>query len=141
MPDLRQAVAAQPAYLPQTRSCVTGSKGRSHIRRVQLQFFDLAVLEEDRLDPGIRLLFVSGLTLTIGLLFWLGVVLITIGKFDTNFVHSGTKAVLIGLLCGIGEKSLSTAVSRRASELVDRIGGAGSATIVPPAPRAVPAPT
>jgi hypothetical protein len=94
------------------------------IRRVELRFFELAVLEEDRLDPGIRLLFVAGLTLTIGLLFTLGVVVITIGKFDTHFVDSGTKAVLIGLLCGIGEKGLSTVVSRRASELVERIGGA-----------------
>jgi hypothetical protein len=102
------------------------------IRRVQLRFFELAVLEEDRLNPGIRLLFVCGLTFTIGLLFWLEVVVINIGKFDTNFTNSGTKAVLIGLLCGIAEKGLSTAVSRRATELVERIGGAG-ATMLPAA--------
>jgi hypothetical protein len=106
------------------------------IRRVQLRFFELAVLEEDRLDPGIRLLFVCGLTFTIGLLFWLEVVVINIGRFDTNFINSGTKAILIGLLCGIAEKGLSTAVSHRATELVERIGGAGAAML--PAAGTVP---
>jgi hypothetical protein len=99
------------------------------IRRVTLSFWDLAHLEEDRLDPGIRLLFVAGLTIVVGLLFSTKAIIVTIGGFNTAFLNSGTFAVLIGCLCGIGEQGLSTAVARRASEFISSIGG----TTPPPA--------
>ena len=44
------------------------------LRRVVLTFDDLAVLEEDRLDPGLRVLFMVGLVVVVGLLFWTGAV-------------------------------------------------------------------
>jgi len=94
------------------------------IRRQQLSFWDLARLEEDSLDPSIRLLFVAGLTVVVGLLFATKAVVVTIGGFNSAFLNSGTAAVLIGCLCGIGEIGLPTAVGRRASEFVAVLGGA-----------------
>ena len=48
------------------------------IRRVILTFSDLAVLEEDRINPGFRILFMLALTTVIGLLFWTDMVTIQI---------------------------------------------------------------
>jgi hypothetical protein len=100
------------------------------IRRVTLSFWDLSSLEEDLLDPGIRLLFVGGLTTAVGLLLSTKAVVISIGLFNTNFLNVGTFAVLIGILCGVGEKGLSTTIARRASDFVSSIGG-GRATTTP----------
>lgn len=44
------------------------------IRRVQLTFDDLALLEENLLDPGVRVIFVIGSTVTACLLFWTGAI-------------------------------------------------------------------
>src|SRR5262249_7743977 len=103
--------------------CLLGTWLSFSIRRVTLGFWDLAHLEEDRLDPGIRLLFVAGLTIVVGLLFSTKAVIVTIGGFNTAFLNSGTFAVLIGCLCGLGEQGLSTAVARRASEFIASLGG------------------
>jgi hypothetical protein len=103
--------------------CFLGTWLSFSIRRVQLGFEDLARLEEDSLDPSIRLLFVAGLTVVIGLLLATRAVVITIGGFNSAFLDSGTAAVLIGCLCGIGEIGLPAAVARRASEFVAVLGG------------------
>ncbi len=92
------------------------------IRRVQLSFDDLAVLEEDLLDPSVRVVFVIGLTLTACLLFWTGVMNIEIGNLKTShFV--GTVAFLIGIFSGISERALATAISGRAAAFVKGIAG------------------
>src|SRR5262245_1283876 len=49
------------------------------IRRVNLTFSDLARVEEDLLDPSIRLIFVAGLTVIVGLLLATKAVVVTIG--------------------------------------------------------------
>jgi len=98
------------------------------IRRVELSFDDLARLEQDLLDPSIRLLFVAGLTVVVGLLLATKAVVITFGGFNSAFLDSGLAAVLIGCLCGIGEMGLPTAVGQRASEFVAVLGGARGST-------------
>ena len=99
------------------------------LRRPTLGFWDLANLEQDLLNPGIRLIFVGGLTTVVGLLFATHAVDVKIGDFNTaGFLTSGIVAVLIGCLCGVGEQGLTTAVARRASDFVTAIGGAISVT-------------
>ena len=112
--------------------CFLGTWLSFSIRRVQLTFDDLARLEQDSLDPSIRLLFVAGLTIVVGLLLATKAIVITIGGFNSAFLDSGTAAVLIGCLCGIGEMGLPTAIAQRASEFVAVLGGAKNA----PAPAA-----
>jgi hypothetical protein len=93
------------------------------IRRVKLAFDDLAVLEEDLLDPSVRVIFVIGLTLTACLLFWTGVMNIEIGNLKTaKFV--GAVAFLIGIFSGLSERALATAISGRAAAFVKGIAGA-----------------
>jgi hypothetical protein len=113
--------------------CFLGTWLSFSIRRVQLTFEDLARLEEDSLDPGVRLLFVAGLTVVVGLLLATKAFVITFGGFNSAFLDSGTTAVLIGCLCGIGELGLPAAVARRASEFVAVLGGgkAGDGSAAP----------
>jgi hypothetical protein len=103
------------------------------LRRPILKFDDLAVLEEDRLNPTARILFVVGLTLVVGLLLYTRLVAIKIGDIDVDL----RMALLLGLLCGIAERALAAAVSQRASEVVERVG---SKPIVPTTPAAVASP-
>jgi hypothetical protein len=95
------------------------------IRRVNLSFSDLGMLEEDLLDPSMRITFVIGLTLTAFLLFWTGVMNIQIGELKTSaieFTQKGSTAMLVGVLFGISERALATAISGRAAAFVRGIG-------------------
>jgi hypothetical protein len=99
------------------------------LRRVSLSFDDLAVLEEDRLDPSLRVLFMIGLTTVVGLLFWTSAVSFGMGGLQSAAAlqQHGAGALLIGLLGGIAERALGTAVSRRATDFATSIGGASPA--------------
>ena len=102
------------------------------LRRVVLTFDDLAVLEEDRLDPGLRVLFMVALVSVVGLLFSTGAVSFGIGPVTSQaamLVH-GSSALLVGLLAGIAERALGTAVSRRAADFAGSVGGTVGAAAV-----------
>ena len=95
------------------------------IRRPNLSFVDLALLDEDRLRPELRIAFVIVLTAVVGLFFWTGLVRITVGDFNTDFAGTGTRdtALLIGAFCGLAERTLSGAVAKRAEDFVGGLGG------------------
>jgi hypothetical protein len=105
------------------------------IRKPTLSFTELAVIEQDRLEPHFRLLFVAGLTIVVGLLFGTGMVSVKIGGFETDFLPrnpalttavagaAAMRAILIGCLCGIGEQLLPRAVGQRAATFLSAIGG------------------
>jgi len=128
--DLRSDLHRLREFISMLAGSFLGTWLSFSIRRVQLSFWDLTRLEEDMLDPGIRLLFVAGLTVVVGLLLATNAVVVTIGGFNSHFLNSGMIAVLIGCLCGIGEIGLSSAVARRASEFTAILG----VTRGPPAP-------
>lgn len=98
------------------------------IRRVTLTFEELAVIEEDLLDPSLRVLFVVLLTTIVMLLFWTGIMNLEIGLLKTGGLgdpHSplpmGAIAFLIGAFCGMSERALATAVSGRAAAFVKTV--------------------
>lgn len=95
------------------------------IRRVTLTFDELAVVEEDLLDPALRVLFVVLLTTVLLLLFWTGVMNIEIGALKTSDLGNprtplpmGAIAFLIGAFAGMAERALATAMSGRAAAFV-----------------------
>jgi hypothetical protein len=102
------------------------------MRKVVLGFGDLAALEEDRLDPPIRLVFVCGLSVIVTLLFVIGAVSIAIGSFATKPLESVPAALLIGLFCGVSEQALSLAVGKRASEFMAGVAAGGGPGPAPP---------
>ncbi len=112
-------LAEAQKFMPLILGALLGTWLSFSLRRSVLGFADLAHLEEDRLDPSIRLLFVVGLTVIVGLLLSTEAIDISIGKLKTaSSLTNGSVAFLVGCLCGIGEKGLSTVVSRRASDFV-----------------------
>jgi hypothetical protein len=99
------------------------------IRRVTRAFDDLGILEEDLLDPSLRVLFVVTLTMIVCLLFWTKAMNIEIGLLKTGDLSDpksslplGAIALLVGVFCGIAERSLATAVSGRAAAFVKTVG-------------------
>lgn len=71
-----------------------------------------------------RVLFVVGLTSVVGLLLWTKAVTFGVGNFTTqDFYQHGATALLVGLLLGIAERTMATAVQKRASEFTGAIGG------------------
>ncbi len=97
------------------------------IRRPTLEFTGLVQLDDDLLNPVIRVLFTIGLSFVVGLLFWTGLIAITIGSFTTNFENAGMTAILIGVFCGIASRALATAVSRRAEDFAGNVGASAAA--------------
>ena len=87
-------------------------------RKTTLRFEELHVLEEDRLEPFIRLVFAGLLTVIIGLLFGLKAVVVTIGAVTTDRIMTEWPvALLIGMLSGFSEQALSSTVAKHASTL------------------------
>ena len=89
-------------------------------RKTFFRFEDLHIPEEDRMEPVVRLFFAGLLTVTIGLLFSLSAVVVTLGSISTEQINTSLRvALVIGLLGGFSEQALSTAVSKQAATLLD----------------------
>jgi hypothetical protein len=66
----------------------------------------------------------TALTSIVGLFIWTGAASLGIGEFTTAaFRNSGATALLIGLLLGVAERTMATAVEKRATEFGAGIGG------------------
>lgn len=90
------------------------------IRKPDFHFEDLTLIEKDRVDPALRLIFCGLLTIILCLLFTSGSADVSIGNFKaSDMTHSDTSAWLVGLLCGISEMALPTLVSQRASSFIN----------------------
>ncbi len=89
------------------------------IRKVTLDFTDLAVIEDDRLNPVGRIIFVALLTCVIGLLLATGLFHISIGRIEVTASDSPMMAIVLGAICGISERSLAGVVSGRSREVLD----------------------
>jgi hypothetical protein len=98
--------------------CMVGGWCSFASRKVVLTFFDLGQLEEDRIDPPLRLIFAGLLTSVMGLVFITGFANVVIGTFEgAKILHSGSIALLAGALSGMAEKALPAAVMQRAQSL------------------------
>lgn len=88
-------------------------------RKPVLKFEELHILEEDRLEPVVRLAFAGILAGTLALVFFLRVVNVKLGAVSTDQIATDQwAALLFGILSGVGEKALSTNVSHQAAILL-----------------------
>ncbi len=105
-------------------SCV-GTWLSFSLRKVSITFGDLAGLEEDRLDPIGRVLFVMLLTVLGGLVLMSGLFEVKVADTSLNFTDiEGTEptqqwimAVLFGAFAGISERTLSGLVTKKADDM------------------------
>ena len=94
------------------------------LRRMRMTFKDLAALEDDMMEPAIRLVFTGLIAITIAFIFATGMVNINVGGLNSaHLLTNGSSALLIGLLLGVSEQALPSALTRRASQFVSEIGG------------------
>jgi hypothetical protein len=91
------------------------------LRTEELTFAELTAPEEDRLEPGVRLIFVGVLALVVGLALYLDVLEIAFGKISSrDFTQRAALALLIGVLMGASERALSGQVTKLVGNLVPK---------------------
>ncbi len=97
------------------------------LRRPEMKFEDLAVLEPDRLTPRARVSYTVGLAGFVALLLFSGAVVVGIGdvKGEAALHSHGSWSLMLGLLAGIAERALGKGVQDRSDALAAAIGGSG----------------
>lgn len=91
-------------------------------RNVKISFADLAALEEDRIEPQLRLIFTGVLTSILALIFITGVADVQVGAFKASALStSGSIALLLGAFAGLAEKALPSAVMSRATSVISAV--------------------
>lgn len=99
--------------------CMAGVWLSFGARKTRLRFEDLHVLEGDRLEPVVRLIFAGLLTVIFGLLFSTGAVVVKVGALTTaDFTRNLQIALLIGMIFGFSETALPSALASQASSFV-----------------------
>ena len=84
------------------------------------RFECLQHLASDSMEPSVRLIFTGLLAIFVALLLNTGVVTIQLGLLSTETFLSDFKiSLILGMLCGLGEKALSTTVSQRVDQFMD----------------------
>jgi hypothetical protein len=96
------------------------------LRRPKLAFKDLDALEDDMVEPGVRLIFTGLIAITIAFIFSSGMVNVSIGGLNSaSLLAHGSSALLIGMLLGVSEQALPGILTKRASQFVSEIGVKG----------------
>lgn len=92
-------------------------------RKRVITFDELPAVEEDRLEPPIRLAFAGLLSIAIALSLTTGFVTISFGTFNpANLKTNAEIALLLGGLLGISEQVLAGKVASQASRLLQGLG-------------------
>lgn len=88
-------------------------------RKFEICFDDLASLEKDKMNPWIRLIYISVASVIFVLFMNAGLVEIKIGNIDTaTAFESLESAFLIGLVCGLVESKIGVNVYKKAVGLI-----------------------
>ena len=88
-------------------------------RKFEICFDDLASLEKDKMNPWIRLIYISVASVIFVLFMNAGIVEIKIGDIDTTTAfESLNTAFIIGLVCGLVESKIGVNVYEKAVGLI-----------------------
>jgi hypothetical protein len=115
---LAQVVKYRNVFLTSTGAFIGGWASFA-TRKVVLSFEDLAALEDDMVEPPLRLVFTAILTTVLFLIFATGFANVSVGQFNSaGILLSGSVAALTGLLAGLSEKILPAAILKKATSLI-----------------------
>jgi len=90
-------------------------------RKVVLGFFDLAVVEDDRVEPPLRLVFTIVMTGFLSLIFITGMTNVIFGTLKaSDILHSGPTALLMGGFAGLAEKTLPATVMQNVQSFIGK---------------------
>jgi hypothetical protein len=92
------------------------------ITRTIIGFEDLTIIEKDRLEPTVRLVFTGILSVVFGLLFIKNAISIQLGSFTSdNILKDPVTAFLIGVVLGLNEKIVGSTLSKKTTTLLDKV--------------------
>lgn len=87
-------------------------------RKPTVAFQDLQVLEEDRVEPLLRLVFAGLLAMIVAILAATGAVDVKLGALSASLLVKSYKvAILVGILTGLAEQALPSKLLKRATDL------------------------
>jgi hypothetical protein len=89
------------------------------VRKLNISIEDLECLEKDMMSPLIRIIFIGLTSLVFALMLKLGIINFSVGTFNSaNICTNHETALLIGILAGIAETSLSKNLYGKAFEIL-----------------------
>ena len=92
-------------------------------RKFEIGFDDLASLEKDKMNPWIRLIYISVAAVIFVLFMDAGLVEIKVGNIDTAAaLENMQSAFIIGLVCGLIESKIGVNVYKRAVDIIGEYG-------------------
>jgi hypothetical protein len=122
IPELSEDVKIIVALLFVWTGCMAGVWISFGIRRQELALEDLADLAKQRLKPSNRLVFAGMMSIFISLFFLTDIIVIEFGNITTSDLESLYYVqILLGMVLGLSEQTLSTKVVEKTSEIVKRI--------------------
>lgn len=88
------------------------------ITRTLIGFDDLAIIEKDRLEPTLRLIFTGVLSIIFGFLFMQNAFEIRLGNLSSHdIIKDPITAFLIGTILGLNEKIVGSTLTKKTSTL------------------------
>ncbi|WP_118975201.1 hypothetical protein [Taibaiella koreensis] len=101
--------------------CMMGVWLSFAITRTVLSFDELVIIEKDRLEPGLRLIFTGLLSLVFGLLFIRKAIVVSLGDISSvNMAKDCLTAFIMGVLLGLNEKIIGNSLTRKTSGIFDK---------------------
>lgn len=91
------------------------------ITRTYINFNDLTIIEKDRLEPSLRLIFTGLLAIIFGLLFFKKSIVISLGGLSSEQISSDPiSSFLLGVILGLNEKIVGSTLTKKTSGLFDK---------------------
>lgn len=88
-------------------------------RKFEIEFEDIASLENDKMTPVIRLIYIAITALIFALLMNVGLIDVKVGNVDISKAFTSIKpALVIGILCGLVESKIGIQVYKKAVSLL-----------------------
>lgn len=92
------------------------------ISKTYIGFSELTIIEKDRLEPALRLIFTGILAIIFGLLFVKESIVIEFGNLSSGQISTDPiSAFLIGVILGINEKIIGSTLSKKTSALFSTV--------------------
>jgi hypothetical protein len=91
-------------------------------RKTILTFEELTTIEEDRLEPLMRLLFIGSISMVFAVLFYKQAISIKIGTISSaDIEHDSFVGIIFGVMLGLSEQVLGKKITKKAASLFDNI--------------------
>lgn len=103
-------------------SCLFGVWLSFGTRKTILSFEELTTIEQDRLEPYLKLIFISSIALVFSLLFYKKVIIIEFGSIATTGIESDPFiSMIFGIFLGLGENIIGNKLTKKVSSLFESI--------------------